>query len=68
MNRPPGWTEGRKGLLKLIRKLREDLGMGVVMVSHRLQDIMSTCDRVVVLEGGDSKTGTPRRSCAVDRN
>ncbi len=53
--------EGRKLLLNLIRKLREDHGMGVVMVSHRLQDIMSTCDRVVVLEKGEiRKTGTPR--------
>jgi len=53
--------EGRKGLLALLRKLREEQGMGVVMVSHRLQDIISNCDRIVVLVGGEIlKVGTPR--------
>lgn len=53
--------EGRNGLLALLRKLREEQGMGVVMVSHRLQDIISNCDRIAVLVGGEIlKVGTPR--------
>lgn len=54
-------SEGRRRLLTLITKLREDQGMGVVMVSHRLQDILSTCDRVVILVGGEMvKVGVPQ--------
>lgn len=45
--------EGRKGLLKILKKLREEQGMGVVIVSHRLQDIISTCDRIAVLVAGE---------------
>ncbi|MGE5544237.1 MAG: ATP-binding cassette domain-containing protein [Bacillota bacterium] len=53
--------EGRKGLLALIRKLHEEQKIGVVMVSHHLWDVISTCDRIVVLVGGEIvKVGTPR--------
>ena len=53
--------EGRKGLLTLLKKLREEQGMGVVMVSHRLQDIISTCDRIAVLVAGEIvKAGLPQ--------
>ncbi len=53
--------EGRTALLALVKRLRKELGMGVVMVSHRIQDIISTCDRVVVLVAGEIvKSGSPR--------
>lgn len=38
-------------LFALIRKLREQ-GLGVVYVSHRLQEVMEISDRVVVLKDG----------------
>ena len=54
-------AEGRRLLLILIQRLRDEQGMGVVMVSHRLQDIISTCDRVVVLVSGEIvKSGSPQ--------
>lgn len=47
-------------VLNLIRKIRAQ-DVGVILISHRLQDIMEVCDRVVILYEGqneaDLKTG-----------
>jgi len=52
--------QGRRLLLKVIKNLHRMHGMGVVMVSHRLQDIFEICHRVAVLNDGRVIcTGTP---------
>jgi simple sugar transport system ATP-binding protein len=38
-------------VLNLIRRLR-DQGIAVVLISHRIPDIFSVCDRLVVLRRG----------------
>jgi simple sugar transport system ATP-binding protein len=38
-------------MLTLIRSLKES-GLAVILISHRLQDIMTVCDRVVVMKSG----------------
>jgi simple sugar transport system ATP-binding protein len=38
-------------MLSLIRSLKES-GLAVILISHRLQDIMTVCDRVVVMKSG----------------
>ncbi len=38
-------------VMKAIRKLA-DKGMAVIFISHRLQEIMDTCDKIVVLRDG----------------
>ncbi|MCL8385417.1 ATP-binding cassette domain-containing protein [Xanthobacter aminoxidans] len=38
-------------MLTLIRTLKES-GLAVILISHRLQDIMTVCDRVVVMKSG----------------
>ena len=38
-------------VLDLIRRLR-DAGMAVVLISHRMPDVFSVCDRVVVMRRG----------------
>jgi simple sugar transport system ATP-binding protein len=38
-------------VLDLIGELRK-AGVAVILISHRLQDIFTACDRVVVLRGG----------------
>jgi simple sugar transport system ATP-binding protein len=38
-------------MLALIRSLKES-GLAVILISHRLQDIMTVCDRVVVMKSG----------------
>ncbi|MGE5372705.1 MAG: ATP-binding cassette domain-containing protein [Solirubrobacterales bacterium] len=53
--------EGRQNLLAMIQQLRKDYGMGIVMVSHRLSDLLAVCDRAVVLRDGDIVCdGSPR--------
>jgi simple sugar transport system ATP-binding protein len=39
-------------VLDLIRHLREG-GVSVILISHRLQDIFTVCDRVMVLRSGE---------------
>ena len=38
-------------VLDLIRRLR-DQGIAVILISHRMPDVFSVCDRVVVLRRG----------------
>jgi len=38
-------------LLALVRKLKA-AGLSIILISHRLQDIMTVCDRVVVMKRG----------------
>lgn len=39
-------------LINAVKRLNADLGMTVVMVEHRLEDVIPVCDRLVVLEDG----------------
>ncbi|SOD72134.1 amino acid/amide ABC transporter membrane protein 1 (HAAT family) /amino acid/amide ABC transporter membrane protein 2 (HAAT family) /amino acid/amide ABC transporter ATP-binding protein 1 (HAAT family) [Jatrophihabitans sp. GAS493] len=44
----------------LIRRLAKDMGMGVVLVEHHLELVMSVCDRIQVLTLGSTlAVGTP---------
>ncbi len=45
-------------LFQIIRKLRER-GLGVVFVSHRLNEVHAICDRVVVLRDGQNVGALP---------
>jgi peptide/nickel transport system ATP-binding protein len=39
-------------ILELIRRLQQELGMGVVMITHDLGVVAESCDRVVVMYAG----------------
>ncbi|MBA2945699.1 ABC transporter permease subunit [Streptomyces himalayensis] len=56
-------------LARLVRRLAEDWGMGVLLVEHDVDMVMSVCDQVVVLDFGRRiSVGTPdevRRDPAV---
>jgi simple sugar transport system ATP-binding protein len=45
-------------LLELMKKLR-DSGISIVFITHRVQDILLTCDRVMVLRRGSSVGESP---------
>ena len=40
------------GLLELIRRLRDDLKITIVMVAHDIPLVMNLCDRIQVLNYG----------------
>ncbi|MCH2075750.1 MAG: metal ABC transporter ATP-binding protein [Rhodobacteraceae bacterium] len=50
---------GSAALYRLIEQLRDDLGCGIVMVSHELHVVMSASDRVICLNGHVCCQGHP---------
>lgn len=42
-----------ESLLKTIKKLREERGISIIMISHRLPEIFSIADRIMVLRAGE---------------
>ncbi len=42
----------RTRMLKLIKEMKEDHGMNVILCSHLLRDVEETCDEVVILKDG----------------
>ena len=43
---------GREEMLELIRRTGREFGISILLSSHLMGDVESTCDRVIVLEGG----------------
>jgi ABC-2 type transport system ATP-binding protein len=42
----------RARMLQLVREMKEDHGMSVVLCSHLLRDVEAVCDEVIILKGG----------------
>lgn len=48
-------------LRRLLTDIRDELGLGIIIVEHDLPLIMTMCDRIVVLNRGNPiATGTPK--------
>ena len=43
---------GREEMLALIRRTGRDFGISIMLSTHLMGDVETTCDRIVVLEGG----------------
>ncbi len=43
---------GREDMLRLIRRTGHEFGISIMLSSHLMGDVESTCDRIIVLEGG----------------
>ena len=43
---------GREEMLALVRRTGSEFGISIMLSSHLMGDVESTCDRIVVLEGG----------------
>ena len=43
---------GREEMLALIRRIGDEFGISIMLSSHLMGDVESTCNRIVVLEGG----------------
>ena len=53
--------KGRDEILAAIRKLHEERGITVILVSHSMEDVAKLVDRIVVMHRGQvAMTGTPR--------
>ena len=53
----------RDAMLALIRRIGSEFGMDIVLSSHLLEEVERTCDRAVILVGGEvAALGHPRRA------
>jgi ABC-2 type transport system ATP-binding protein len=43
---------GREEMLALVRKTHREFGISVLFSSHLMSDVERTCDRIIVLQGG----------------
>ena len=43
---------GREEMLNLIRRTGREFGISIILSSHLMGDVESTCDRIIVLDGG----------------
>jgi ABC-type sugar transport system ATPase subunit/ribose/xylose/arabinose/galactoside ABC-type transport system permease subunit len=55
-----------ENLFAQIRSLR-DAGVGIVYVSHRLDEVLDLCDRVTILRDGETVEMQPRSELTMDR-
>ena len=52
--------KGRDQLLELLKKLHQEKGIGVVLVSHSMEDVAKYAERIVVMNHGEiAYDGTP---------
>jgi ABC-type Mn2+/Zn2+ transport system ATPase subunit len=49
--------EGQQAILDLIARLRSESGVSVVYVTHRLNELADTADRLLLLHDGDVRVG-----------
>ncbi len=53
--------KGREELLELLKRLQEEKGLGIVLVSHSMEDVARTADYLYVMDEGRLKLeGSPR--------
>jgi ABC-2 type transport system ATP-binding protein len=43
---------GRDEMLQLVRKTHREFGISVLLSSHLMSDVERTCDRIIVMQGG----------------
>lgn len=44
---------GREDMLDLVRKTHREFGISILFSSHLMADVERTCDRIIVLQGGE---------------
>ena len=60
--------EARRNLLTIIRRLPEQTGMGVLMVSHSMEDMAMYVDQLAVMHQEMVRFGTPEEIFLMKRN
>ena len=60
-------TQGEIKMMESLKKLRDDLGKTIVIITHNMKTVGNHCDRVLVMSGGNMiLDGTPREVYAQD--
>ena len=53
--------KGRDEILEMVRQMKEELHMTIVLVSHSMDDVAEYADRILVMDGGTIRMdGTPK--------
>ena len=54
LDEPTGGLDpgGREEMLDLVRRTGREFGISIILSSHLMGDVESTCDRIIVLDGG----------------
>ena len=42
----------RRAILKLLHRLRRDLGLSYLLISHDIEVVRLTCERIIILRNG----------------
>jgi len=58
-------VEQQREVLDLIRRVR-DLGVGVLLISHQMPDVLAVCDRITVLRLGSVVASVDRAGLSVE--
>lgn len=62
-------VETSQTVLEVLKNLASNKGIGILISSHRLEDIEAVCDKVFFLENGAltfQKVGTSSNNCTID--
>jgi branched-chain amino acid transport system ATP-binding protein len=55
-------TREKQDLMVLIRKLRDDLGLGILLIEHDMKLVMGICENITVLDHGETiAVGSPQQ-------
>ena len=58
----------RAQILTLLQELKQEMGMGLLFITHNLNIVRRTADNVAVMRRGDAWSKTAVRNCSADRS
>jgi branched-chain amino acid transport system ATP-binding protein len=55
-------------LVDIIRKLRDEIGLSILLIDHNLDAVMSVCDRIIVMHLGKKIAEGKPEKVQLDKN
>ena len=53
---------GAKEILDLLKQLNEQMGITIILVEHRLHEVLAYCERVIVMDAGEIIWDSPKQT------